>query len=75
MSGFAYLLFRNSSLALRAEKILRRAGIPARLAPAPRQLSASCSLALRCDLDSLERARARLTAAGVDIAGFHPDRT
>lgn len=71
MRGFGYLLFQNSSLAIRAEKLLRRAGIPARLAPAPREVSTNCGLAVRCEADSLERARAQLSAAGVEIAALH----
>jgi hypothetical protein len=71
VSGFGYLLFQNSSLAIRAEKLLRRAGIPARLAPAPRGFSSNCGLAVRCDPGALERARAQLAAAGVEIAAFH----
>ena len=70
MSGFGYLLFKNSSRAIRAEKLLRRAGIPARLAPAPREVSANCGLAVRCAAEALEAAKAQLAAAGVEIAAF-----
>ncbi len=71
MTGLGYLLFQNSSLAIRAEKLLRQAGIPARLAPAPREFSTNCGLAVRCAGDALERARDRLDAAGVMIAALH----
>ena len=71
MGGFGYLLFDNSSLAIRAEKLLRRAGLAARLAPAPREFSANCGLAVRCGADALESARAHLAVAGVQIAAYH----
>lgn len=60
-------VFHSVHRVLKAEKILKEAGIAFTLIPAPRQLSADCGLAL-C-FDPVERARiaAMLDRAGVAI--------
>lgn len=40
-------LFYSTSLAIRAEKIAKRAGINVKLIPTPRHLSSDCGTALR----------------------------
>ena len=41
------VLFYSTSLAIRAEKIAKRAGIDVKLIPTPRHLSSDCGTALR----------------------------
>ncbi len=41
------VLFATSSHAIRAEKILKQAGLTPKLVPVPRQLSSDCGLCIR----------------------------
>ena len=43
------VLFRSVQHALRAEKLLKEAGIPCKLIPIPRNLSSDCGVCLRFD--------------------------
>ena len=43
------VLFRSVHHALRAEKLLKEAGIPCKLIPIPRNLSSDCGVCLRFD--------------------------
>jgi hypothetical protein len=44
---YEVLLFTSVSHALRAEKILKEAGIPFKLIPVPRHISSDCGVCLR----------------------------
>lgn len=69
----AYVLFQSSQAAARAEAVLRRVGLPVRLVPVPRQLSAECGTALSFDpQNSLsQQVEARLREAGVPFVAIH----
>lgn len=41
--------FYNSSQAMRAERLIREAGIPCQTIPGPREISANCGVALAFD--------------------------
>jgi hypothetical protein len=71
MSDFGYVLFQNSSLAMRAERVLLWDGLRVRLMPAPRRLSKECGLAVRCVWDQVDQVRAALARWGVEVAGIH----
>lgn len=45
--GDRIALFNSPTRVMKAEKLLRRAGLPCRLIPAPRQAAEGCALALR----------------------------
>ena len=47
MARFAVILFHSSSHAIRAERVLKRAGLPVKLIPTPRHLSSDCGSAVR----------------------------
>lgn len=50
-------IVHSTSLAIRAEKICKRAGITVKLIPTPRHLSSDCGIVLRfqeCDMDSIK---------------------
>ena len=53
--SFAVILFESISHALRAEKIVKAAGISCKLIPVPRQLSSDCGVCLRFTKDVHER--------------------
>jgi hypothetical protein len=67
---FAVALFYTTSAAIRAEKVLQRAGLAVKLIPTPRQFSSDCGISLRFDRTDAERARALLTEAAVETAGI-----
>ncbi len=41
-------LFKAPAMAMKAEQLLRKAALDCRLIPAPREVAAGCSMALRC---------------------------
>ena len=67
----AVILFHASAHALRAEKVLQRAGVSCKLIPVPRHLSSDCGVCLRLARSDAETARVTLEATGVEIAGMH----
>lgn len=71
MSEEAYATFHTTHAALRAERAVQRAGIPARLVPTPRELSADCTLALRFGPDQEQRVREILAGVQVQVQGIH----
>ncbi len=66
---YGVLLVPSVSHALRAEAVVRRAGIACKLVPTPRQLSSDCGTALRFAWEDRERVQAVLAAAGVETEG------
>ncbi|MCX7981315.1 MAG: DUF3343 domain-containing protein [Syntrophales bacterium] len=45
--SYAVVLFESVSHAIRAEKLVKEAGLPCKLVPVPRQLSSDCGICLR----------------------------
>jgi len=67
--------FFTTHAALRAEELVKRAGIPGRLIPAPRDLSADCTVALAFPPSREDRVRDLFAAHAVETSGFHRVRT
>lgn len=69
----AYVLFQSSQAAARAEAVLRREGVPVRLVPVPRHLSAECGTALSFDPQGglIQQVEEALRRAGVPFVGVH----
>ena len=67
---FGVVLFHTSSAALRAEKVLRREGLPIKMIPTPRQFSSDCGVALRFEWRSEARVRELLGSAHANIASI-----
>ena len=65
------ILFHTNSAALRAEKILLKAGLQAKLIPTPREFSSDCGIALRLHPDQVLCARELLQAAHVQVSSIH----
>ena len=63
--------FFTTHAALRAEKALKAVEVAARLIPAPRALSADCTIALRFPRVEEHRVRAVFEAQGIETSGFH----
>ena len=65
------VLVYSTSYALRAEKVLGRAGIACKLIPVPRHLSSDCGVCIRIARADRESASQALDEAGVEIEGVH----
>jgi hypothetical protein len=68
---FHVALFTSVSYALRAEKILKKAGIPCRLIPVPRHISSDCGVCLRFSPDYRKQIVDTL-AGKVDVSDIRP---
>lgn len=66
MTEWAVVIFRSTHLALRAEDVVKKAGLEARLIPAPRHLSHDCGVALRVGISDVECVAAALTESRVE---------
>ena len=73
---FAVFLFESTQGAIKAERVLLRAGLSIKLIPTPRQLSSDCGTALRCGWSDADTAIETLRQAKVAFAGVHrvPER-
>jgi len=63
--------FFTTHAALRAEKVLKEAGMAVRAIPAPRALSADCTIAVAFPAEGTSRARSILDASGIETSEFH----
>jgi hypothetical protein len=66
----AFILVYSTSHAIRAEKILGKAGIACKLVPVPREFSSDCGVCVRVAADEGDRASQALAAARLEIAGL-----
>jgi hypothetical protein len=71
MPAYSVVLFYSTAHALRAEKVLKQAGVQIKLIPTPRQLSSDCGVALRFDRAEGARVDATLQQNHVPINGIH----
>jgi hypothetical protein len=72
--NYGVVLFHTNSAALRAEKVLQRAGLVVKLIPTPREFSSDCGIALRFEWQDVARVQQLLDAARVERAGIEPMR-
>ncbi len=68
------LIFHSIHRVMRAEKILKGAGVDARLVPVPRQLSSDCGLALVFPLTQRSAVQEELEGAGCLFEELHAAR-
>jgi hypothetical protein len=68
---YAVILVYSTSHAIRAEKLLHRAGIKSKLIPIPRHLSSNCGVCLRISPSDQDVAAEALKRAGIEIEGVH----
>ena len=71
MAEYSVVLFYSTAHAIRAEKVLKMAGIPIKMIPTPRQLSSDCGMALRFEPGHKTRVVATLKENGVPTNGIH----
>ena len=72
MAEYSVVLFHSTAHAIRAEKVLVRAGVENKMIPTPRQLSSDCGMALRFDRKDEEQVAAVLRENRVPLNGIHP---
>jgi len=65
------ILLHATSHALRAEKLIRKAGLSCRLIPVPRQFSSDCGVCLRLKQPDAEKAVKTLKDANIEIDNVH----
>jgi Putative Se/S carrier protein-like len=68
---YAIVLFHSTQGAIKAERVLIRAGLAVKLIPTPRQLSSDCGTALRCAWTDADAVIAALQAAQVEYESVH----
>lgn len=68
---YEVVLFKSVSHALRAEKILKEAGIPFKLIPVPRHISSDCGVCLRFPL-GYRKEMEEVFAGKVDVSEIRP---
>ena len=70
-SKHVVILVYSTSYALRAEKLLDKAGIPCKLIPVPRHLSSNCGVCIRIRRPDQEVAQRALQQGSIEIEGIH----
>ena len=63
--------FDATAAAMAAEKYCLERGVPGRLIPVPREITAGCGLAWKAEADQEEAVTAALEAAGIPYSGVH----
>ena len=63
--------FEATAAAMAAEKYCLEKGVPGRLIPVPREITAGCGLAWKAEVDQEEAVTAALEAAGIAYSGVH----
>lgn len=67
----AVILLHATSHALRAEKLIKKAGISCKLIPVPRQFSSDCGVCLRLKQLDIEEAMNTLKERNIEIDNVH----
>ncbi len=68
-ASYHVVLFKSVSYALKAEKIVKAAGLPYKLIPVPKQISADCGICMRFESAFQDQIIAAL-AGKVEIEGI-----
>ena len=67
----AVILFHSTSHAIRAERIVREAGLRSKMIPVPRHISSDCGVCVRVARSDKDAALSALQTAGMEIVGVH----
>ena len=63
--------FDATAAAMAAEKYCLERGVPGRLIPVPREITAGCGLAWKAEVNQEEAVTAALEAVGIAYSGVH----
>ena len=69
---YCVVLFYSTSLAVRVEKIAKKAGLKVKLIPTPRHLSSDCGTALRLEIGDREALICAFDEANLDYDRVTP---
>ena len=65
------ITFHTTAAAMAMEKLCKEEGVPGRLIPVPREITAGCGLAWKAEADQEEAVTAALEAADIAYSGVH----
>ena len=65
------LTFQTTTQAMAVEKFCAEPGLPGRIIPVPREITAGCGLAWKATPEDRERLHSALSQAGLDWEGTH----
>ena len=68
---YGVVLFHSTQVAIKAEKILKGAGIKIKLIPVPRHLSSDCGICLRFEFKDASVVESILESKDIKTAGIH----
>jgi hypothetical protein len=68
---FIIISFESTHMAIKSEKLLLKNNHHAKIIPVPREITASCGLALRVKVDDYEVSKNILEENQVKISGFY----
>ncbi|MEQ8201191.1 MAG: DUF3343 domain-containing protein [Syntrophomonadaceae bacterium] len=71
LKEYGIIAFQSTSQALKAERVLKEASAQFLVIPTPRQISASCGLAVKVAPENLDAVRAALEEKMVRIEGVY----
>jgi len=71
-NNFYVVLFQSVSQAMKAEKVLKKAGIIHKLIPVPRHISSDCGVCLRFSSENQEEVKAELQNSAVPFNKIQP---
>ena len=65
------ITFHTTAAAIAMEKLCRAKGLPGRLIPVPRELTADCGMAWRAEIDKRAALEALAAGEGLEVEGFY----
>jgi len=71
LNEYGVVLFNTTSSAMKAEKVLEKAGLESKLIPTPRQFSSDCGISLRFRWDDFDGVKSLLFSANVELNSIH----
>ena len=70
-TAYSVVLVHSSSYAIRAEKLLKKAGIECKMMPVPRYLSSDCGVCVRITSTEKDQVLSILEAARLAVVSVH----
>ncbi|NLY77640.1 MAG: DUF3343 domain-containing protein [Tissierellia bacterium] len=68
---YGIITFKSTHFAIKAESVFGSQSINTRTIPVPREISRSCGLAIRFDLDDMEKVDQIISEFNLDIDGIY----
>ena len=65
------ITFHTTAAAIAMEKLCRAKGLPGRLIPVPRELTADCGMSWRAEVQDRATLAALIEAEGLEVDGFY----